>query len=90
MTAEDNKALIGNYKTEACMSANEKVKYVVQNKGGKTGEGLKKPQVYIKGKAYKAGEIVVLDPKSFDAKSLIGSGWILPASEVEEKSGAKK
>lgn len=65
-------------------------KYVVQNKLERHGEGLKDPQVYIGGKPRKAGETVVLDPAAFKTKDLLGSGWILPASEVEEKSGSKK
>ena len=93
MTAGENRSLIENFKSEELMETTKStiVKYVVQNKDGKTGKALEtEPQVYIKGKAYKAGEKVSLNPLSFDAKLLIGSGWIVPETPVEKDSGIKK
>lgn len=51
--------------------------YVVQNKKELTGDALKnKIQVWIKGKAYKAGDKASLDPTLPEIKESIAMGWI--------------
>lgn len=90
MNVENGKALITNSINEVDMSAVTLVKYVVQNKMERKGDSLKNPQVFIDGKPRKAGEAVTLNPDAYTTKDLIGTGWILPASEVEEKTTVKK
>jgi glutaredoxin len=90
MNIKNSKALITNSINEDGMSAITLVKYVVQNKLERKGDSLKNPQVFIGGKLRKAGDMLTLNPDAYSTKDLLGSGWILPASEVEEKSGAKK
>jgi glutaredoxin len=90
MNTKDSKALITNSINEDSMSAPTLVKYVVQNKLERKGEDLKTPQVFIGGKPRKAGETLTLNPDAYTTKDLLGTGWILPASEVEEKTTAKK